>query len=178
HITYKKMDNLTKSLYIIFHETILPTLLRNYDRYSMANGVEIRMPFMDYRLVTFVFSLPYTSKLRNSYTKSLLRDTMSPYMPDEITWRKWKVGFNSPIVDWIQKDLKDWFLEIVNSKEFLECNLVKDPYSVKSKVELIANKESSDWHLAERAWTELMPFLWERAVIKDWKYYCDRGVNS
>ena len=65
HPNFKKLDNFSQQLYIIFHETILPTLLRNYDRYSMINGVEIRMPFMDHRIVTFVNSLPYSSKFGN-----------------------------------------------------------------------------------------------------------------
>ena len=57
---YKKMDKLGKILYVSSHETILPTLLRNYDRYSMASSVEIRMPFMDHRMVTLGMSLPWT----------------------------------------------------------------------------------------------------------------------
>ena len=106
HVNFKKLDNFSQHLYVIFHETILPTLLRNYDRYSMINGVEIRMPFMDHRIVTYVNSLPYTSKFGNGYTKILIRDAMSKNMPKEITWRKSKIGFNTPIVDWMQKDLK------------------------------------------------------------------------
>ena len=52
---FHNLDSLTKKLYEIFHVSILPTLLRNYDRYSMASGVEIRMPFMDHRLVSYTF---------------------------------------------------------------------------------------------------------------------------
>ena len=57
HPAWDKMSYFTQKLYISSHETVLPTLLRNYDRYSMINGVEIRMPFMDYNLVTFALSL-------------------------------------------------------------------------------------------------------------------------
>ena len=88
HINFSRLDNFSRSLYVIFHESILPTLLRNYDRYSMINSVEIRMPFMDHRIVSFVNSLPYSSKLGNGYTKKLIRDALDPYMPKEITWRK------------------------------------------------------------------------------------------
>ena len=85
HSNFKLMDNFSQQLYIIFNETILPTLLRNYDRYSMINSVEIRMPFMDHRLVSYVHSLPYTSKFGGGYTKRLIRDAVAPYLPDEIT---------------------------------------------------------------------------------------------
>ena len=57
HDNWKNMSEYNRRLYIETHEKILPTLLRCYDRYSMGNGVEIRMPFLDYRIVCFAFSL-------------------------------------------------------------------------------------------------------------------------
>jgi len=166
HKNFKKLDNLSKNLYVIFHETILPTLLRNYDRYSMINSVEIRMPFMDYRIVSFVFSLSYESKIGGGYTKKLLRDAMAPFMPPEIVWRKTKIGFNSPIVNWMQNDLKDWFSNIVHEKSFLESELVDNPKLLQKHVMEIVNRRINDFHFAERCWTELTPYLWEEAVIK------------
>jgi asparagine synthase (glutamine-hydrolysing) len=166
HPNYQRLDNFSKELYIIFHETILPTLLRNYDRYSMINSVEIRMPFMDHRIVTFVNSLPYSSKFAGGYTKKLIRDAMNPYMPKEITWRKSKVGFNSPIVDWMQGDLKEWFLDTVHDKAFLESSLVDNPKSIQMKTLELANKQSNSYIDAERNWTKLTPYLWEKAVLR------------
>ena len=75
HPQFKKLDPLSQNLYEIFHIQELPTLLRNYDRYSMSSGVEIRMPFMDHRLVTYTFSLPWTSKVGGTYTKRIMRCT-------------------------------------------------------------------------------------------------------
>lgn len=166
HPNFKKLDNFSQQLYIIFHETILPTLLRNYDRYSMINGVEIRMPFMDHRIVTFVNSLPYSSKFGNGYTKKLIRDAMDPYMPKEITWRKSKIGFNSPIVDWMQGDLKEWFLDTVHDKAFLESNLVDSPLALQSQILDIANKKSNSYVEAENSWTRLTPYIWEKSIYK------------
>ena len=77
HENWKKLDNLNKTLFVSTHETILPTMLRNYDRDSMANGVEIRMPFLDYRIVQFAFSIGWRSKLHNAYPKSIIRDVDS-----------------------------------------------------------------------------------------------------
>ena len=102
----QKIGKFNEYLYILFHHTILPTLLRNYDRYSMASGVEMRMPFMDYRLVSYVFSLPWQSKMQDGYTKSILRHAMDPYMPKEITWRKSKMGFNTPFSDWMKRSVE------------------------------------------------------------------------
>jgi asparagine synthase (glutamine-hydrolysing) len=166
HPNFQKLDNFSKELYVIFHETILPTLLRNYDRYSMANSVEIRMPFMDHRIVSFVNSLPYSSKFGGGYTKKLIRDAMNPYMPEEITWRKSKIGFNSPIVDWMQGDLKEWFLDTVHDKAFLESSLIDNPKSIQKKTLEIANKKSNSFIDAERNWAKLNPYLWEKAILR------------
>jgi asparagine synthase (glutamine-hydrolysing) len=57
------MPPLQATLYSWFHRGMLPTLLRNFDRAAMAHGVETRMPFMDWRLVTYGFALPETSKI-------------------------------------------------------------------------------------------------------------------
>ena len=70
HSRYLELDIFSQVLYEIFHITILPTLLRNYDRYSMANGLEVRMPFMDWRLVCYTFALPMQSKVGGTYQKN------------------------------------------------------------------------------------------------------------
>jgi len=166
HSNFKCLDNFTRALYIIFHETILPTLLRNYDRYAMINSVEIRMPFMDHELVSFVFSLPYSSKIGNGYSKRLIRDALKGYMPDEIIYRKSKIGFNSPIVEWMRTDLKEWFLDTVNSTDFLQCSLIENPFWVKNQIEYIINCKEQCWDIAENAWTSLIPYIWEKSLIK------------
>ncbi|MBK9400943.1 MAG: hypothetical protein IPN36_08815 [Bacteroidetes bacterium] len=62
----------------------------------MANGVEVRLPFLSHELVEFVFSLPDNFKLRNGWTKFLLRESMKNILPQEICWRKEKIGFEPP----------------------------------------------------------------------------------
>ena len=166
HKNFKKLDSFSQQLYIIFHETILPTLLRNYDRYSMTNSVEIRMPFMDHRIVSFVTSLPYSSKFGNGYTKKLIRDAMDSYMPKEITWRKSKIGFNSPIVDWMQGDLKEWFLDTVHEKGFMESSLIDNPSELQRQILSITNKNTNSYVLAENSWKNLTPYIWEKAIKK------------
>ena len=107
HDKFKMFDPFTKDLYEIFHITILPTLLRNYDRYSMASGVEIRMPFMDHRLVTYTFSLPWTSKIGGTYTKRIVRDALKGILPEKIRTRRDKIGWNAPLHEWFKGPLKN-----------------------------------------------------------------------
>lgn len=64
----REWGGLNRRLYRMFHSTVLPTILRNFDRLSMAHGVEVRMPFMDWRLVTYTMALPESSKSADGYT--------------------------------------------------------------------------------------------------------------
>ena len=165
HAGWRRLDNLGKRLYISTHETILPTLLRNYDRYSMANGVEIRMPFLDHRLVSLAFSLPWTAKVRGGYSKAIVRDAMAPYMPAEIAYRKVKIGFTSPIVDWMKGPLRQFMHDTLASKALEESELV-DASRVRKAVRNVIDSASPTFAEGQNAWMSLSPFLWEQSVLK------------
>ena len=90
----------------------LEELLRFADRNSMANGIEVRLPFLNHELVEFVFSLPSQLKMHDGWTKFLLRQTMDKKLPDEIVWRKEKVGFEPPQKNWMEETaLQDYMHE-------------------------------------------------------------------
>jgi asparagine synthase (glutamine-hydrolysing) len=101
-----------------FHYSPLPAILRNFDKASMMSGVEIRMPFMDHRLVSFIFKLPIQAKLGDGYTKRILRDSMKGILPDIIRTRKTKIGFSAPLKEWIDGPLKEFSLDITHSSSF------------------------------------------------------------
>jgi asparagine synthase (glutamine-hydrolysing) len=112
------LSPLARVLHLWFHESVLPTLLRNYDRASMAHGVEVRMPFMDWRLVTFAFGLPDDSKIGAGYTKRVLRAAMDGLLPDSIRLRTNKIGFTSPLDLWMRGALREWVMDCVADQEF------------------------------------------------------------
>ena len=80
----------------------LDDLLRYADRNSMAHGREVRLPFLSHHLVQFVFSLPSSFRIREGYTKWILRKTMNDKLPAEICWQKGKTGFEPPQREWLQ----------------------------------------------------------------------------
>lgn len=80
----------------------LEELLRYADRNSMAHGREVRLPFLSHELVEFIFSLPSHFKIRNGWTKWLLRQSMANSIPPEIIWRRDKTGFEPPQKQWMQ----------------------------------------------------------------------------
>lgn len=159
----ERLDFLNNQLYQSSFKTILPTLLRNYDRYSMINGVEIRMPFLDYRLVSFAFSIPASSKVRNGYTKAIVRDAMKGFFPDDIRLLKRKIGFNSPFTEWLKGPLKDWAIDQLHSQDFKSSSFINQS-EVKNQVMDVINNEKANFRDGELAWVALMPFIWERSL--------------
>lgn len=116
------MNEAEAQLYRAFHYTVLPTVLRNFDRGAMRNSIEIRMPFLDYRLVRYVFSLPMQSKLGGGYTKRILREAMKGILPESIRTRTLKTGFNAPLQSWYKQELKTLLLDEVHSTAFVSSN--------------------------------------------------------
>jgi len=94
-------DPLADSLCRAHAQSILPALLHYGDGVSMANSVEYRLPFMDYRLVEFSFSLPVEQKISGPWTKAILRNATEGLLIDKIRLRRWKNGFTTPIREWL-----------------------------------------------------------------------------
>lgn len=78
----------------------IPQLLRYEDRDGLAFSVESRVPFLDHRLVELAHSIPPAYKVRNGWTKWVFRMAMKDILPDEIRWRKDKLGFQTPEEKW------------------------------------------------------------------------------
>jgi asparagine synthase (glutamine-hydrolysing) len=83
----------------------LRALLRHEDRNAMAVGIETRLPFLDVRLVEFLFQLESGWKLRDGWTKVVLRESLQGILPPAIQWRVDKMGFATPEDDWFRGDL-------------------------------------------------------------------------
>ncbi len=122
-----------------FHVTELPNNLRDFDRASMKYGVEVRMPFLDYRLVSFVFSLPFSSKVNNGFTKYIVRESLKGILPPKITARTWKVGIQAPLNQWLTGCMKTLVLDTLSSKGFTE-NTFCDGKKLKNKIEEVLER--------------------------------------
>jgi asparagine synthase (glutamine-hydrolysing) len=94
----------------------LEELLRYADRNSMAHGREVRLPFLDHQLVEFIFSLPSNLKIHDGWTKFLLRKAMDKKLPDEIVWRKDKVGYEPPQLQWMENKVLQEYIHEAKKK--------------------------------------------------------------
>ena len=105
---YKKVKNpiytppnLKQHLKFMLLNRGLNELLRYADRNSMANSVEIRLPFLSHRLVEFVFTLPDNFFIQEGWTKYLLRSSLEGILPNQIQWRRDKIGYEPPQANWM-----------------------------------------------------------------------------
>jgi asparagine synthase (glutamine-hydrolysing) len=163
--SFESYDNLNMHLLDLSFCTIMPTLLRNYDRYSMMSGVEIRIPLLDYRIVEFAFSINNESKIRNGYSKSILRDVSSDWLPERIIKNKQKIGFAPPIFDWIKGPLKDFILDEIHSINFNNSSLINSK-KLKNEIEdLMTNPVQKKLYDTEKIWKSFNIFLWEKAFL-------------
>ena len=124
----------------------LPHLLRYEDRNSMAFSVEARLPFLDYRVVEFACRLPAELKIRDGWTKYILRRSMNGIMPDQIRWRKNKIGFEVTEKEWLAK------LGPRMEKMFLSCDFHAKRYIDPQAVVRQAGSGRISWQLLWRAY--------------------------
>jgi asparagine synthase (glutamine-hydrolysing) len=142
---------LNRRLYRMFHGTVLPTILRNFDRASMAHGVEVRMPFMDWRLVTYTMALPDQEKSSGGYSKLIARRAMAGKMPEAIRMGRRKVGFNSPMPDWLNGPLSDWVDDLFDQPVPAFFELV-DEARLQATMTRLTRAKAWDWEAAGRIW--------------------------
>jgi asparagine synthase (glutamine-hydrolysing) len=92
----------------------VPALVHYEDRMSMSSSREIRLPFLDYRLVSLLVPAPVEHKLHDGWTKWILRRAMEPLLPAEIAWRKDKQGFLVPQQTWLRTVLREQMRQFLN----------------------------------------------------------------
>lgn len=88
----------------------IPSLLRYEDRNSMAFSVESRIPFLDYRLVEFIFSIPLNKLIHKGWTKHVLRESLKGKIPEDIRMRKGKLAFSVPQKQWLT-EMSDYVID-------------------------------------------------------------------
>ncbi|MEO8766190.1 MAG: asparagine synthase-related protein, partial [Ginsengibacter sp.] len=113
----EQYDHLNMALYDSTTRGVLQQLLRYADRNSMAHSREVRLPFLSHELVSFIFSLPPYFKIKNGWTKWILRESYKNVLPQKICWRTDKVGYEPPQSKWLKS--KDIVEKIHQSKKKL-----------------------------------------------------------
>lgn len=112
---YKKVEavsDLNRMLYLDTKMWLPDDLLIKADKMTMAASVELRVPFLDHRLIEFAARLPVNFKVRNGETKYILKKVMEPYLPREVIYRT-KKGFPVPAAAWFRNELHKLTSEVL-----------------------------------------------------------------
>ena len=111
-LSYSEPMTLNESLYVSTMKGSLQELLRYADRNSMAHSREVRLPFLSHELVDFLFSLPAHFKIKDGWTKWIMRKSFLGQLPEQIAWRKDKIGYEPPQKSWMDnEEFKDMVFE-------------------------------------------------------------------
>jgi asparagine synthase (glutamine-hydrolysing) len=109
------LDPLTQMLYMDTRTNLPDDLLMVGDKTSMANSLEVRVPFLDYRIIEFIETLPPNLKLRGFSGKYLHKKAAGKWLPKEVVYRK-KKGFANPIDKWLRTSMKSFVNECLLSE--------------------------------------------------------------
>ena len=163
-----KYDALFRALYVDFHFTQLPTNLRDFDHLSMAHGVEVRSPFMDWRLISFLFSLPATAKIGAGFTKRILRDALKGILPESIRTRTRKLGFPNLAEAWTSPRAQEFIHDLVCSADFRESS-IWDGRKIAEKLEIAIRNQ--DHGILHKAWIYVQASSLMKLFHEKWETY-------
>jgi asparagine synthase (glutamine-hydrolysing) len=114
----KKDSSINDILYTDM-ELVLPNdMLTKVDLMSMANGLEVRVPFLDKEIVKFAFELPEESKINAEIKKRIVQDTFRDLLPPEL-YRRPKHGFEVPLLKWFRRELKPLITDDLLSEDLI-----------------------------------------------------------
>ncbi len=130
-------------------------VLVKVDRASMAVGLEVRSPLLDYKLCEYLWRLPMRYKIRNGQGKWLLRQVLSNYVPSSLFDRP-KQGFSVPVAQWLRGDLRDWAQSYLNEDALKQSGL----YDVKALQRIWAEHLSGVHDHQALLWPVLMAECW------------------
>lgn len=98
---------------------VLPgDMLHKVDMMSMANSLEVRSPFLDYRVVDFAFGLPAHFKIDDKLKKKIVQDAFRNHLPEEL-YNRPKQGFEIPLLEWFRNDFNDYIFNVLLEKQFV-----------------------------------------------------------
>jgi asparagine synthase (glutamine-hydrolysing) len=152
-------DNVKKESYfdLMTHfdfKTLLPGLLQVEDRMSMAHGLESRVPLLDKSIVELAATMPADIKFKNGDMKHVFKNIVKPYLPDKILNRKDKMGFPTPLNQWLAGDASDFIKDIFSTSKAQSRELINN--------DLVLKGLSSEGEYSRKIWGLLCLEIWQQ----------------
>lgn len=162
---YLRKDNggfVNRMLYVDTKTSLPDDLLLKADKMTMANSLELRVPFLDHKILEFAASLPSNFKVRGFVTKYVAKRALKERLPKEILERR-KVGFPVPNDAWLRTELDPWVNEVLLDRQ----SLSRGYFSRKSIEDIIAENKRSGGVFTKEVLSLVTLELWHRAFMKD-----------
>jgi len=136
---------------------VLPNdMLMKVDLMSMANGLEVRTPFLDFELVNFAFTLPDEFKINPKIRKRIVQDTFRDFLPPAL-YNRPKKGFEVPLLKWLRKEMKSLIEEDLLSEKLIREQNIFDYSAIEQLKRQLFSSNPGDVHA--RIWG-LIVFQW------------------
>jgi len=148
-------DVLSRMLYFDTKTWLVDDLLIKADRMSMAASLELRVPFLDYRLVEFAASMPSKYKIKGGQGKYLLKKMMEGLLPQDIIYRE-KMGFPTPLKMMFEGDLYGYAQDLLLSRN-AETTAYFSRERVEDTLQEHKNKKIDHHRL-----------IWQLVVLEEW----------
>jgi len=159
-------DPLTRMLYNDLNTWLVDDLLIKADKMTMANSVELRVPFLDYRVVEHAATIPSFMKIHRGTSKWILKQAMQERLPRAIARRK-KAGFPTPLAAMFRHDLSDYLQDILLSSRCLDRGYFKRR-SIEHLIQEHADKKQDHHKL-----------LWQLIVLEEWhRKFIDSSTSA
>ena len=148
---------LNDSLFADVNLVLAGDMLTKVDSMSMLNSLEVRTPFLDYRVVEFAFGLPVESKINSSIKKKIVQDTFRKILPSEL-YNRPKKGFEVPLLPWFQKELKSLIMDDLLSDKFIMEQGFFNPNYIQQIIKKLYSNNPGDTHA----------LVWALIVFQNW----------
>lgn len=155
-----KLDPLNQLGYVDLASFLCCNCLEYGDRMSMANSLEVRCPFTDQQLAEFALGMPFGLKMRGREAKWVVKKAMQGILPEEILHKK-KMGFNPPLPQWINNELKPLISQLLDPAVIRRRGLFR-PEAVAWLLEDHARNKRDN---SLKIWGLLMVEVWQRMYL-------------
>jgi len=163
-VHFKHTENtspLNRMLYADTKVWLPENLLLKGDKMTMATSLELRVPFLDHKLVEYLAALPDSMKVRGSQGKWILRQVMGNVLPPSILHRT-KKGFPTPAGSWLRYELRDFLRDALLGRSSA-CRQFFDPQAVE---EIVSRHEKGKTSGYQEVWSLLVFEFWHRQFIE------------
>lgn len=153
-------DRVAREQYMEMKSFLVDNVLVKVDRMSMANALEVRVPYLDHRFLEFCATIPGSLKLKGLTTKYIFKKSMLKLLPKNIVYRK-KQGFSFPIKNWLRTELKEYMGDLL-----FNSDIIKENFDSTQLNKLVEQHLKGTQNHSHRLWALMNLEMWHRTFIQ------------